>query len=208
MMKQTWRAAFPIDDLEPHPDNPNRGDVDTIAESIDAHGFYGAVMVQESRKRIIAGEHRWRAARQEGMTKLPVILVDCDDEEALRIMLVDNRSAEKSQRDDQILATILNGMTDLTGTGYDDDDMKRLARILAVSESEWTADGAWEGMPEYTSENRIAKFKVSVYFTDKADVAEFFQRIDREITTRLWWPKPEDDAPGESWQYKVIVDDD
>lgn len=131
-MKQTWRAAFPIDELEPHPDNPNRGDVDTIAESIDANGFYGAVMVQESRKRIIAGEHRWRAARQEGMTKLPVILVDCDDDEALRIMLVDNRSAEKANRDDDILARLLSSLPELTGTGYDDDD---LATLVAASDT-------------------------------------------------------------------------
>ena len=34
-----------------------------IAGSIEDLGFFGAVLVQESTGRIIAGEHRWRAAK-------------------------------------------------------------------------------------------------------------------------------------------------
>lgn len=206
-MKQQWRAAIPVTELTEHPDNPRRGDVDAIAESIDAHGFYGAVLVQQSTGHVIAGNHRLRAAIASGLGKVPGIVIDVDDDEARRIMLHDNRTSDLGGYDDPTLLAVLRSLSELTGTGYTDAEMDRLARITAASESDWTADAAWDGMPDYSSENRLAKFKVSVYFSDKGDVEPFFKLIDREVTTRLWWPKPEDDAPGESWQYKVIVDE-
>lgn len=206
-MKQTWKPAYPIDQLEPHPDNPRRGDVEAIGESIDAHGFYGAVLVQESRGRIIAGEHRWKAAQAKGMTKLPVVLIDCDDDEAKRIMLADNKLADSAGYDDAALAALLKSLDDFDGTGYNDEDLERLSRVTAASEADWNHADAWDGMPGYESENRLAAFKVTVYFTDKADVPSFFETINREVSTRVWWPMPEEDAPSESWKQKVIVTD-
>ena len=41
--------------LRPHPDNPNIGDVAGIAGSIEAVGFWGAVLVHEGTGHILAG---------------------------------------------------------------------------------------------------------------------------------------------------------
>lgn len=82
----------PIDAIEPHPQNVNQGDVEAIVESIRHNRFYGAVTVQKSSNRIIAGKHRWLAAKKCGLNAVPVIWADVDDEEALRIMLADNRT--------------------------------------------------------------------------------------------------------------------
>lgn len=208
MMKQTWRADYPIADLIEHPDNPNRGDMNVIRESIEHHGFYGAVLVQKSTGYIIAGNHRTRAAAELGETTVPAIVVDVNDEQARRIMLMDNRARDRSDTDDTILRMILADMDDLAGTGFNDDDLERLNRITAASEADWNHADAWDGMPGYESENRLAAFKVTVYFTDKADVPSFFETIDREVSTRVWWPMPEDDAPSESWKEKVVVVED
>ena len=62
MIEQKYVPEFPIDELLEHPDNPRRGDEDAIGESMAAHGFYGAVLVQASSRRIIAGNHRTRVA--------------------------------------------------------------------------------------------------------------------------------------------------
>jgi len=125
-MKQTYRAKFPAADLTPHPDNPRRGDVSTIADSIDALGFYGAVLVQASTKRIIAGEHRWLAAQENEQKNLPVLLLDVDDDTAMRIMLADNRTSDRSTYDDQVLVDVLSSLGDLSGTGYSDRDLAAL----------------------------------------------------------------------------------
>ena len=51
------------------------------------------------------------------------MLIDCDDETARRILLVDNRAAELATRDhaklDEILREILDDSGSLEGTGYE-----------------------------------------------------------------------------------------
>ncbi|NRQ31296.1 ParB N-terminal domain-containing protein [Nonomuraea sp. NN258] len=120
----------PVADLEPHPDNPHCGDVDVIAESIEKNGFYGTVLVQKSRMRIIAGEHRWRGAKAKGLGKVPALILDVDDDAALRILLADNRTAEIGGYDDSTLAELLRGLDDLDGTGWTDDDLNDLLADL------------------------------------------------------------------------------
>ncbi|MEU1880857.1 ParB/RepB/Spo0J family partition protein [Streptosporangium sp. NPDC020072] len=125
VIAQTYRMV-PVTDLEPHPENPHRGDVDVIAASIARNGFYGTVLVQQSRMRIIAGEHRWRGAKKHGLVEVPALIVDVDDDAATRIMLADNRTAEYGAYDDQALAELLRGLDDLDGTGWSDDDLNNL----------------------------------------------------------------------------------
>jgi len=61
---------------------------------------------------------------------VPVERVECDDETAMRILLADNRTAEKAEREPEPLADLLESLetTDdgLTGTGYDGDDLDEL----------------------------------------------------------------------------------
>ncbi|MEU7857839.1 ParB/RepB/Spo0J family partition protein [Nonomuraea sp. NPDC049141] len=92
LASQEYRLV-PVADLEPHPENPHRGDVEVISESIAENGFYGAVLVQRSRMRIIAGEHRWRGAQTRGLAEVPCVLLDVDDEQTKKILLADSRTA-------------------------------------------------------------------------------------------------------------------
>ncbi|WP_336214424.1 ParB N-terminal domain-containing protein [Nonomuraea sp. LPB2021202275-12-8] len=128
-------ASIPIDLLEPHPDNPHKGDSDVIAQSIGANGFYGAVIAQASSKRIIAGHHRVEAARKEGLKEVPVLLLDVDDVTAKRIMLADNRTAEYGHYDDAALAAVLSTLPTIEGTGWTADDFADLDAALAIDAS-------------------------------------------------------------------------
>ena len=114
-----------VNALKPHPRNPRQGDVEVIAESIDVNGFYGAVVAQRSTGFILAGNHRFLAAKQTGATKIPIIWVDCSDEEAQRILLADNRTSDLADYDDQALADLLKELaksdSGLLGTGYGDE---------------------------------------------------------------------------------------
>ncbi|MFI6497162.1 ParB/RepB/Spo0J family partition protein [Nonomuraea typhae] len=125
IVSQTYRMV-PVGDLESHPDNPHRGDVDVIARSIEKNGFYGTVLVQANRMRIIAGEHRWRGAKANGLEQVPALVIDVDDDTATRIMLADNRTAEFGGYDDQLLAELLSDLDDLDGTGWSDNDLNDL----------------------------------------------------------------------------------
>jgi ParB-like chromosome segregation protein Spo0J len=119
----------PIDALLPHPKNPRKGNVDKIAESIIANGFYGAVIAQKSTNIILVGNHRWRAARQTGMTSIPVMYVDVDDATATKILLADNRTSDLAVYDADELTRILKSVMvedDLTGTGFTAQDLDKM----------------------------------------------------------------------------------
>jgi ParB-like chromosome segregation protein Spo0J len=122
----------PIGDVQPHKRNARQGDVGAIVESIRANQFYGACVVQRSTGNILAGNHRWLAARECGLATIPVIWVDCDDAEALRILLVDNRSNDLASYNEPLLAGMLQEIQEscgtLDGTGF---DLEALDDLLA-----------------------------------------------------------------------------
>ena len=138
-----------VDTIKTHPRNIRKGELQTIRQSIEQNGFYGACVVQKSTGLIIAGNHRYIAARAAGLTELPVISVDVTDDEALRIMLVDNRSSDVSTNDDEALAALLLELsasdTGLNGTGFDDDSLNDL--LAAIQESDESAVHATDGAP-------------------------------------------------------------
>lgn len=120
--------------LLPHPQNPNRGDAGAIEESVRTHGFYGAVIVQRSTGYILAGNHRLQAARAAGLEKVPVLWLDVDDNQALKILLVDNRTTRLGYDDPAQLYDLLKAMGDeLQGTGYQLDDVQELHDALVAS---------------------------------------------------------------------------
>jgi len=140
-----------LDNIQPHPANPNDGDVAAIVQSIRQNGFYGRIVVRDSTGKILAGEHRWRAAQEVGLGEVPVERVECDDETAMRILLADNRTAEKAEREPGPLADLLESLETtqegLTGTGYDGDDLDQLLEDLDdPSEDEW--EDAFGDVPE------------------------------------------------------------
>ena len=129
------RNTVPIDELTPHPDNVREGDIGAISQSLEAHGQYRPIVVQESSNRIIAGNHTWKAAKALGWTQIAATFIDVDDEQAYRIMLVDNRTNDIATYDDRSLADLLVTLaetpTGLAGTGYDGDDLDLLLADLA-----------------------------------------------------------------------------
>jgi DNA modification methylase len=111
-----------IDKLQPHPENPRRGSLPAIAASVAANGFYGAVVAQRSTGRILVGNHRWEAAKSEGLKEIAVVWVDVSDEQARRILLSDNRTADQATWDVPDLAKLLTEIEasgGLEGTGFD-----------------------------------------------------------------------------------------
>ncbi|NDE01742.1 MAG: hypothetical protein EBZ91_08325 [Gammaproteobacteria bacterium] len=122
-------VELPISDLKPHPRNPRKGDVDAIAQSIRMNGFFGVIVVQRSTMQILAGNHRWQAARKVGLTRVPVMLLDVDDVAARKIMLADNRTSDFASYDQDELAGLLKSVLaddTLIGTGFDAGDVDKL----------------------------------------------------------------------------------
>lgn len=131
-INQTYETVG-LDALRVHPRNPNQGDVGAILTSIEDNGWFGAVVAQRSTGYILAGNHRFQAAKLDGADEIPVIWLDVDDRKATKILLADNRLAELATRDQEALATLLTELAhddDLSGTGYDGDDLDTLLEEL------------------------------------------------------------------------------
>lgn len=122
-----------VEDLVHYPGNARVHDLAAIADSLDEHGLYRPVVVQESTMHVLAGNGTVEAARDLlGWTHLDVYVVDVDDDRAARINLVDNRTSELGSYDEQALAAQLEALADdLTGTGYTDADLDALQAQLA-----------------------------------------------------------------------------
>ena len=94
-------STLPIEKVEPRADQPRRTfDEESMAElteSIRAHGVIQPITVRPLDSgfyQIIAGERRWRAARDAGITEVPVHILEADDRTAMELALVENLQRE------------------------------------------------------------------------------------------------------------------
>jgi DNA modification methylase len=124
--------------LNEHPNNPRLGNLNSVIASIKAHGFYGAVVAQKSTRNVLAGNHRLRAAKTLKLEEIPVIWLDIDDEQAIRILVADNRTSDLAEYNDQALAELLTSLQastiGLTGLGFDESDLSDLLASLEVNQ--------------------------------------------------------------------------
>lgn len=69
-----------------------RDALDELVESIRHHGIIQPLVVREvgGRHELIAGERRWRAAQEAGLTQVPIIIRTATDLEVLEISLIEN----------------------------------------------------------------------------------------------------------------------
>ena len=91
------QTEIPIDQIEPNPRQPRKTfDVvalDELALSIKASGVIQPIVVRRGlagRWQLIAGERRWRAARQAGLERIPAVVREATDSESLELALVEN----------------------------------------------------------------------------------------------------------------------
>ena len=70
-----------------------------LADSIAEQGIIQPLVVRQvgQHYEIIAGERRWRAAQQVGLSEVPVIIRDLSDEATLAIALIENIQREDLQ---------------------------------------------------------------------------------------------------------------
>lgn len=94
-------TTLPLREIEPDKDQPrkmfNDESLAELSKSITEHGVLQPIVVRpvpSGGYRIIAGERRWRAARQAGLQEIPVLIKDVSDAEAMEIALIENLQRE------------------------------------------------------------------------------------------------------------------
>ena len=132
-----------VDDLEPHPQNPRRGDVNVIAQSLEANGQFRPLVISKDNV-VLAGNHTLQAAMSLGWGEIDVVRLDLDSDsdQATRVMLADNRSSDLGTYDDTDLVQVLADLDDLLGTGYDFDDLADLKHLTELRDITADSDDA------------------------------------------------------------------
>ena len=84
-----------IEDIVPNPNQPrthfNESALEELSESIRENGVLQPLLVRkhDSKYEIIAGERRYQASKIAGLTKVPVIIKDVDDQKMLELALIE-----------------------------------------------------------------------------------------------------------------------
>ncbi len=91
---------IPINNCRPNPYQPRKQfDADAIEElkiSIEEYGIVQPLILRKSIKgyEIVAGERRFRAAKEAGLKEVPAIIKDLDDDQMMEIALLENLQRE------------------------------------------------------------------------------------------------------------------
>lgn len=87
--------------VQPNPHQPRRSfdpqTIKSLAESIKEHGLLQPILVKPGKNggyQLVAGERRWRAARDLGLGSIPAIVKDMGNKQSLSVALVENLQRE------------------------------------------------------------------------------------------------------------------
>ena len=94
-------VTLPLDEIIPNRDQPRKQfDDEALADlsaSIAQHGVLQPLLVRplpDGSYQLVAGERRWRASRMAGLTEVPVVVRDMDEQEAAELALIENLQRE------------------------------------------------------------------------------------------------------------------
>jgi len=93
--------SLPISQVQPGLNQPRKRFDDEaladLADSIRLHGIIQPLTVRRLSSgyyQIIAGERRWRAAKQAGLSEVPAIIIEADDKKVMELGLIENLQRE------------------------------------------------------------------------------------------------------------------
>jgi ParB family transcriptional regulator, chromosome partitioning protein len=112
---------IPIELVHRNPDQPRRhfseAEIGELETSIRDKGILQPILVRPSPKtpgeyEIVAGERRWRAAQQAGLTAIPALIRALDDDKAFEIAVVENVQREdlNAMEEAQAYASLMRRM--------------------------------------------------------------------------------------------------
>ncbi|MGH9789689.1 MAG: ParB/RepB/Spo0J family partition protein [Candidatus Acidiferrales bacterium] len=134
-----------IDLIDPSPFQPRvrfrEEPLEELAQSIRSTGIIQPLVLRPNggRFQLLAGERRWRAAQRAGLTRVPAVIRDVRDEQALEITLVENiqredlNPIEQARAFDRLMSEFHITQEDVaTRTGKDRATVANAVRLLKL----------------------------------------------------------------------------
>ncbi len=133
-------------ELIPYDKNPRDNDkgVDAVANSIKAYGFKVPIVI-DKKNVIVTGHTRLKAAKKLGLEEVPCIVADdLTDEQIRQFRIVDNKTAELSDWNFDLLREELLAMDDVDMVQFGFDDLDEILKT-EVKDDDFDED---EELPE------------------------------------------------------------
>lgn len=99
--EETGVSSLPISQVQPGLNQPRKHfdptAISELAESVRLHGIIQPLTVRllnSGYYQIIAGERRWRAAKEAGLDQVPVLIIQADDRKVMELALIENLQRE------------------------------------------------------------------------------------------------------------------
>ena len=180
-----------LGEVKPYANNPRKNDasVDKVAASIREFGFQQPIVLDKDNI-IVAGHTRYRAAKLLGWEKVPCIIAsDLSDEQIKAYRLADNKTAEASEWDFDLLDVELGDIfeIDMSEFGFDTDEF--------IPEEEPKEEDPFEdiekmekhyGVPYQGNKSRIADIIISILPEGKRLVDLFGGGVERSHTVQCF----------------------
>jgi ParB family chromosome partitioning protein len=145
-----------IDLIDPSPYQPRTRfaevGLEELAQSIRSSGIIQPLVARKigSRYQLIAGERRWRASQRAQLLRVPVVLREVSDEQALELTLVENiqredlNPIEQARAFDRLMEEFHLTQDEVASrTGKDRATVANSVRLLSLEEPllEWIEEG-------------------------------------------------------------------
>ena len=134
---------LPVESIQPNEYNPNRmseKDFELLLRSMREDGFTQPIIVHRTTRKIVDGEHRWRAAQAIGLKMIPVVRVPMEAAQARIATLRHNRA--RGTEDIELATEVLRdlerlGALDWAADSLDlsDAELQRLLEDIPAPEA-------------------------------------------------------------------------
>lgn len=109
--KESSVNTLRISELQPRVGQPRKNfdseALSQLADSISTHGLIQPIIVRKGKGglyEIVAGERRWRASKMAGLTEVPVVVIEADDQKTDELSLIENIQRENLNPVEESLA--------------------------------------------------------------------------------------------------------
>lgn len=179
------KRTLRVSEIEPNRMQPRKDfdeeSIASLSESIKDHGVLQPLVVRPygSSYQIVAGERRWRAAKNAGISEVPVVIKDLSDSETMQIALIENLQRENLNPVEEALS--YRDLSDTYGMTQEE-----IARITGRSRSAVANSLRILGLPEEVLEMIKAgsvstgHAKVLLSVEDEDTVRALAQKISEE----------------------------
>ena len=170
-----------IDQIEPNPEQPRVeiGDLSELSASIREKGVLEPLLVRRDHSgrkwMIIAGERRWRASRLAGLSEVPCIEMDLDEQGVAEIALIENL-----QRKDLTVWEEADGLKALADKfGYKHDEIaQKISKSRSTVTELMTIAGLPDDIRQRCRERNIAAKATLLDIARQFDEAAMTARLD------------------------------